>query len=59
MRGVVASELISLDGVVEDPGGAEAFEHGGRTMPYWNDELARFKRDELFASDALPLGRVT
>jgi len=51
--------LISLDGVVEDPGGAEAFEHGGWPMPHWNDELARFKRDELFASDALLLGRVT
>jgi dihydrofolate reductase len=29
------------------------------TVPYWNDEIARFKRDELFAVDALLLGRVT
>ena len=29
------------------------------TMPYWNDEIAKFKFDELFASDALLLGRMT
>jgi hypothetical protein len=35
MRKVVISEYVSLDGVMEDPGGAEAFEHGGWTVPYW------------------------
>jgi hypothetical protein len=29
------------------------------SFPYWNDEIAKFKQDELFASDALLLGRVT
>ncbi len=59
MRKVIASEFVSLDGVVEDPGGAEKFKHGGWTVPYWNDEIAKFKQDELFAIDALLLGRAT
>ena len=59
MRKIVVSEFVSLDGVMEDPGGGEGFEFGGWTMPYWNDELAAFKSEELFASDALLLGRVT
>ncbi len=59
MRKIVVSMYVSLDGVMEDPGGAEKFEHGGWTAPYWNDEIGKFKFDELFASDALLLGRVT
>jgi dihydrofolate reductase len=59
MRKLIVSEFISLDGVVEDPGGAEGFERGGWTAPYWNDELAAYKRDELFSADGLLLGRVT
>lgn len=50
MRKVIVSEYVSLDGVMEEP---------AWTMPYWNDEIAKFKFDELFASDALLLGRVT
>jgi dihydrofolate reductase len=59
MAKIVVSEFVSLDGVMEDPGGAEKFEFGGWTMPYWNDDVAKFKYDELFAADALLLGRVT
>jgi dihydrofolate reductase len=59
VRNVVVSEFVTLDGVMEDPGGAEKFEHGGWTMAYWNEEIAKFKFDELFASDALLLGRIT
>ncbi len=59
MRRVIVSEYVTLDGVVEDPGGAEGFEHGGWSMPYWSEEIGNFKDDELFASDALLLGRVT
>jgi len=63
MRRVVASEFISLDGVVQAPGDREektgGFQHGGWHVPHWSDELERFKREELFASDALLLGRVT
>jgi dihydrofolate reductase len=50
MRKVVVTEYVTLDGVMEEP---------AWTGPYWNDEIAKFKFDELFASDALLLGRVT
>jgi hypothetical protein len=41
MRKIVVSEFLSLDGVRENP---------AWTAPYWNDEIARFKYNELFAS---------
>jgi dihydrofolate reductase len=63
MRKVVASEFISLDGVVQAPGDPTdttgGFRHAGWHVPYWNDELERFKCEELFAGDALLLGRAT
>jgi len=59
MRRLVVSEFVSLDGVMEDPGGAERSKHGGWSHQFWSEEAARFKFDELFASDALLLGRVT
>lgn len=59
MRKIVVSEFLSLDGVMEDPGGAEKFEHGGWTRSYWSDEIGMFKFEELMASDAMLLGRVT
>ncbi len=52
MRKLVVSEFVSLDGVMEDPGGAEKFERGGWTLPYWNEEIGKFKLDELSASAA-------
>lgn len=59
MRRIVAAEYLSLDGVDEDPGPAGEYEHRGWTMPYWNDDLSKWQTDQLFASDALLLGRVT
>jgi dihydrofolate reductase len=59
MRRVVAAEYLSLDGVSEDPGAAGEYEHRGWTIPYWNDDTAKWQTDQLFASDALLLGRVT
>ncbi len=59
MRKVVVSEYVTLDGVMEDPGGAEGFKYGGWSFKFWSDEAAKFKFDELFASDALLLGRTT
>jgi dihydrofolate reductase len=57
---VVVSEFISLDGVVEDPGGSEGFERGGWAFDFdRGPEGDEFKSDELAASDALLLGRVT
>jgi dihydrofolate reductase len=59
MRRVVAAEYVTIDGVMQDPGGAGGFERGGWSNPYWNDELANYQLDQLFASDALLLGRKT
>jgi dihydrofolate reductase len=60
MGKIVVTEFITLDGVVEDPGGAESFERGGWAFRFQRgDEGDRFKLDELFAADAQLLGRVT
>ncbi len=59
MGRVVVSEYVTLDGVMEDPGGGEKSKHGGWSFQFWNEEAAKYKYDELFASDALLLGRVT
>jgi dihydrofolate reductase len=60
MGKVVVTEFVSLDGVMEDPGGAESFEHGGWTFKFeQGDDGAQFKLDETLAADALLLGRVT
>ncbi len=59
MRKIVVTEFLSLDGVFEDPAGAESFEHGGWVRPYWDDDISIYKKEELFAADALLLGRVT
>jgi dihydrofolate reductase len=60
MRKVIASEFITLDGVMEDPGGAEKFERGGWAFQFERGpEGDKFKLDEAMASDALLLGRKT
>lgn len=51
MRRLVVTEFLTLDGVMEAP--------DEWSFPYWNEEIAKFKYDELFESDALLLGRVT
>jgi dihydrofolate reductase len=57
---IVATEFMSLDGVVEDPGGAEDFKYGGWSFEFGRgDEGDKFKLDETLSSDALLLGRVT
>jgi|SRR5579859_797072 len=59
MRNLVVTEYVTLDGVMEDPGGGEKGGHGGWSGPFWSEEASRFKYDELFAADALLLGRIT
>ena len=60
MGKIVVTEFISLDGVIEDPGGAEGYEHGGWSFTFDQGEEGRtFKLDELMAADAQLLGRVT
>jgi dihydrofolate reductase len=51
MRKVIVSEFVTLDGVMEAPDQWQ--------FPFWNDATGKFKLDELSASDALLLGRVT
>ena len=60
MGRIVVTECVSLDGVMEDPGGAENFKHGGWTFEInRGDEGDKFKLDETLSSEALLLGRVT
>ena len=60
MGKLIVTEFISLDGVIEDPGGSEDFAHGGWSFKFdRGDEGNAFKLDETMASDALLLGRVT
>jgi dihydrofolate reductase len=57
---IVITEFVSLDGVMEDPGGAEDFEYGGWSFEFSRGEEGdRFKLDETMGSAALLLGRVT
>lgn len=60
MGRIVVTEFISLDGVVEAPGGGEDFRHGGWSFDISRgDEGDQFKLDETMSSEALLLGRVT
>ena len=59
MSKIVVSEFVSLDGVMEDPGGAEGFEHGGWTFQFGSPEQEQWKAAELVQADALLLGRRT
>lgn len=59
MRRIVVSEFLSLDGVMEDPGGAEGTRHGGWSLRFNDPDAMKYKLDEVFDHDALLLGRVT
>src|SRR3954465_5541620 len=60
MGRIVVTEFVSLDGVMEDPGGAEDFKYGGWTFEISRgDEGDKFKLDETMGADALLLGRRT
>lgn len=64
MRKLIVSEFVSLDGVMQAPGGAEedprgGFKHGGWSLQFWNEEAMAYKSDELSATDAILIGRVT
>jgi dihydrofolate reductase len=60
MGKLVVTEFVSLDGVFEDPGGAEGYEHGGWTFEYDRGEDGnQFKLDELMQAEVQLLGRKT
>ncbi|MDB5059020.1 MAG: pyrimidine reductase, partial [Chloroflexi bacterium] len=60
MGRIIASEFISLDGVMEDPGGSEGYKHGAWTFKFSRGEAGdAFKLEETLDAEALLLGRVT
>ena len=60
MGRIVVTEFVSLDGVMEDPGGSENFKYGGWSFEFSRgDEGDKFKLDETMEADAMLLGRVT
>ena len=59
MRKLIVSEFVTLDGVMEAPGGEEGHPHTGWVFDFMGPEQEKYKLDEVLASDALLLGRVT
>ena len=64
MRKIVVSEFVSLDGVMQAPGGKDedtegGFAHGGWTWPYWHDDIGAYLTQAISESGALLLGRKT
>jgi dihydrofolate reductase len=64
MRKLIVSEFMTLDGVMQAPGGKDedrdgGFEHGGWTVPYWHDDIGKTFGALMQDADALLLGRRT
>jgi len=64
MRKLIIAEFITLDGVIQAPGGADedtdgGFVHGGWTHPYWHDDIGAHFFQAFSQADALLLGRKT
>jgi dihydrofolate reductase len=64
MRKLIVSEFITLDGVIQAPGGEDedrdgGFIHGGWTRPYWHDDIGRAFGSLMTDTDAFLLGRRT
>ena len=64
MRKLIVSEFVTLDGVMQAPGGKDedtdgGFEHGGWTLPYWHDDIGKTFFELMQGCDAFLLGRRT
>ena len=64
MRKLIVSEFVTLDGVMQAPGGKDedrdgGFEHGGWTLPYWHDDIGKTFFELMQGCDAFLLGRKT
>jgi dihydrofolate reductase len=59
MRRIVVTEFISIDGVIEDPGGSEGTKNGGWSFKFQDPDGFKFKLEELKQHDAQLLGRTT
>ena len=64
MRKIIVHEFITLDGVIQAPGGADedtdgGFVHGGWTLPYWHDDIGKYFLAAMAQADTFLLGRKT
>lgn len=64
MRKIIVSEFITLDGVIQAPGGVDedtdgGFVHGSWTLPYWHDDIGERFGQTMATADTLLLGRKT
>lgn len=64
MRKIVVAEFVSLDNVMQAPGGPEedtegGFTHGGWTGPFWHDDIGAHFFEEMSQCDTFLLGRKT
>jgi dihydrofolate reductase len=64
MRKIIVAEFVTLDGVIQAPGGADedtdgGFAHGSWTRPYWHDDIGRHFFETIAQADTLLLGRKT
>lgn len=64
MRNLIVSEFVTLDGVMQAPGGKDedrdgGFEYGGCTLPYWHDDIGKTSMSLTKDTDAFLLGRRT
>jgi len=64
MRRIIVHEFITLDGVIQAPGGADedtdnGFMHGGWSMSYWHDDMGKHFFEAIAQTDTLLLGRKT
>jgi dihydrofolate reductase len=59
MRKLIVSEFVTLDGVMEAPGGEPTHAHTGWVGPFFGPEIAAYKLNETLDAESLLLGRVT
>ncbi|HEY9225325.1 MAG TPA: dihydrofolate reductase family protein [Gemmatimonadaceae bacterium] len=64
MREIIVAEFMSLDGVIQAPGGKDedtdgGFAQGAWTIPYWHDDIGKHFFEAMSRADALLLGRKT
>ena len=59
MRKLIVTEFVTLDGVMEAPGGEPGHPHSGWVIPFVDPEYMQFKLEETLAAESLLIGRVT
>lgn len=59
MRKLIVSEFVSIDGVMEAPGGEPGYPHSGWVFDFMGEEQLRYKLDETLEAESLLIGRVT